>query len=223
MPISEQKILDKGYLALEAVMGDDYTPVEAARVSTDNGRKGEPADSKLLRFLIKNRHTSPFEMVEIRWEVVAPIFVARQWVRHRTANWNERSLRYTEEENPEFYFPNAWRLQDTKNKQGSSGILMGDDSLEMDRLLTEFTQLGMNAYNRAKELGVANEMARFFLPITYYTKFWWKNDLKNTMDFLREREADDSQLEIRKYANSMREQLEVDFPKCMNLYKEFYG
>ena len=100
---------------------------------------------------------------------------------------------------------------------------MGDDSLEMDRLLTEFTQLGMNAYNRAKELGVANEMARFFLPITYYTKFWWKNDLKNTMDFLREREADDSQLEIRKYANSMREQLEVDFPKCMNLYKEFYG
>ena len=218
MSISHTKILDKGYVSLEAVMGDDWTPVEAARVSTDKGSKGEDSDTRLTRFLLDNGHSSPFEMIEMRWEVVCPIFVAREWVRHRTANWNERSLRYTEVDNPEFYIPDIWRLQDEKNKQSSFGVLTGKEADDTTKRLIEWTDQGLEHYKHLKSIGVANEMARFFLPVTYYTKFWWKNDMKNTMHFLSLREEAGAQQEIREYAEAMHKMLSRQFPKLMRIY-----
>ena len=218
MSISRSEVLDHGYVSLEAVMGDDFTPVEAARVSTDQGRKGEEADEKLTKFLLRHGHTSPFEMVEMRWEVSCPLFVAREWVRHRTANWNERSLRYTAVDNPEFYHPTEWRLQSTKNKQSSEGVLDKARSAYISRKYWDHVLQGERLYKEMKSLNISNEFSRLALPIGYYTKFWWKNDMKNTMDFLRLREDEGAQQEIREYAEAMHNMLRLQFPKLMKIY-----
>ena len=218
----KRTLLDYGSLSLEEYMGHDYTPVEAARVSTDQGRKGEKEDNGLTRFLLREKHTSPFEMIEVRFEVEAPIFVARQWVRHRTANWNERSLRYTEELNPKVYHPTHWRAQDKKNKQSSlsEGSISSDTNTSLSERYTEWVQQGFDLYTGMKKEGVANEMARLALPVGYYTKFWWKNDMHNTMKFLYEREHPMAQYEIRVYANAMHDMLRTYFPNLMRIYDE---
>lgn len=212
-------VLDKGYIRLLDVLGDDDTPVKAARISYEEGTKGIEADDKLLRYLIKNRHTSPFEMVECVWEVKAPIFVARQWVRHRTANWNEVSARYSEVED-DFYTPARFRAQDEANKQGSVEGLRVPVQRHIEKLLGEVYTHTYETYEHLLELGVAREQARIVLPLATYTRWIWKNDMHNTMHFLDLRLDEHAQWEMRQYAEAMQVQLQEKLPRIMQAYAD---
>ena len=187
-------ILDHGCIELQQVMGDDLSIVNAARVSYLGDSKGPEKDKKLLFYLMKNKHTSPFEMVEFKFRVKCPLFVARQWMRHRTWSYNEVSRRYTDK-NIEFYIPDAWRAADSKNKQSSSGLVESHFSQ-----LTDLTDRALTYYKDAIENGVAKEQARLFLPLCTYTEFIAKVDAHNLMNFLRLRMSEHAQYEIRLYA-----------------------
>ena len=188
------QILDKGQLEIVDTMGDDISIVQAARVSTGSGSKGLESDRKLINYLMRNRHTSPFEHVEYKFYVKAPIFVARQWVRHRTANWNEVSGRYKEME-MEFYYPDKYRAQDTKNKQGSvDGEIVAAD------LVTDAVNECISAYESLINRGVSREQARIILPLNLYTEWFWKIDLHNLLHFLSLRCDSYAQWEIQQYA-----------------------
>ncbi len=206
---------DVGYIELLDIMGDDWEPVRAARVSHDQGLKGESQDTKLLNYLMVHGHTSPLEMVEVKFEVYAPLVVARQWVRHRTANWNEVSYRYTELDPPVFYKPAAWRAQDTKNKQGSDGLIENQE--EADNLYNAACEGAAMDYRALLDLGVSREMARMVLPVSVYTKWMWKNDLHNTLHFLKLRLGEGASWEIRQYAEGMLWLLEQKLPVLMGL------
>lgn len=199
-------LLDKGWIELQNVMGDDMTIVNAARVSQLGESKGAEADKKLLFYLMRHHHTSPFEMVEFRFRACAPLMVFWQWVRHRTWHVNAQSGRYTEFNENDFYTPgdDSWRKQSASNKQGSDGFLNQQDGFELtEAAITHFSQ-GYALYKDALSRGVAKEQARIFLPgfATYYT---WvlKVDAHNLMNFLRLRAAPDAQHEIRVYADAI--------------------
>jgi len=194
-------VLDKGWIELQDLMGDDRAIVNAARVSFLGESKGDERDKKLLFYLLKHRHTSPFEQVEFKFRVRAPLVTWWQWVRHRTWSMNAQSGRYTPFEENDFYVPERWRLQAADNKQASLGELTGPDADTLtDKLMAHYRQ-GFALYREALEAGVAREMARLFLPgfAVYYT---WvvKVDAHNLMHFLRLRMAPDAQYEIRAYA-----------------------
>lgn len=220
-------VLDQGYVTLMEVMGTDDTPVQAARVSMAKGLKGPRLDEKLETSLMRDRHTSPFEHVEVRFEVQAPIYVARQWVRHRTANWNEVSGRYIDLRELGMgsilwheILPGEWRIQDPKNKQGS----LPTDSLEQD--VASVTQKeaianSLTAYETLLELGVASEQARTVLPLAIYTRWWWKIDLHNLLHFLDLRADSHAQREIQVYAEAMIAQLEEVLPRAMRIWKQW--
>ena len=215
-----------GYISLLDVMGDDMRPVQAARVSYNAGLKGEEADTKLARYLLKNHHTTPFEMVELLWEVKLPIFVARQWVRHRTANINEFSMRYAdpaklnEDDKIEFYTPKEWRAQDTKNKQGSIEWREAAEGWDASTQLNYIYDQATSTYERMIKAGIAKELARIVLPVAAYTKWWWKNDLKNTLHFLSLRMDPHAQWEIRMYAETMYRMMKARLPILMGLWEE---
>lgn len=197
-------VLDKGFLELQDVMGDDLSIVNAARVSFLGESKGEDRDRKLLFYLMRNRHTSPFEMVEFKWRLRAPVVVFWQLVRHRTANINMQSGRYTPFEENDFYIPTEWRKQSNSNKQASDGTIDTEaDAALMAKLLAHYDQ-SYALYQEALEAGVAKEQARLFLPAfaVYYTAVW-KIDAHNLMHFLSLRMAADAQWEIRQYADAM--------------------
>lgn len=208
-------VLDKGWIELQDVMGDDLAIVNAARTSYLGESKGEVADKKLLFYLLKNRHTTPFEMVEFKFRVHAPLVTWWQWVRHRTWSFNAQSGRYTQFEETDYYLPgkDEWRLQSTENKQGSSGkldphwadgVYAGISGKELTQELEDYYKLGYLKYWRALKAGVAKEQARLFLPAfcLYYT---WvcKVDAHNLMHFLKLRMAKEAQYEIRAYANAI--------------------
>lgn len=197
-------VLDKGFLELQAVMGDDLSIVNAARVSFLGESKGPERDKKLLFYLMRNRHTSPFEMVEFKWRLRAPVVVFWQLVRHRTASINMQSGRYTPFEENDFYVPTEWRRQSKSNKQASDGVIAeADDAALMQKLLEHYEQ-SYALYQEALAAGVAKEQARLFLPAfaVYYTAVW-KIDAHNLMRFLSLRLAQDAQWEIRQYAAAM--------------------
>lgn len=195
------KVLDKGWIELQDVMGDDNAIVAAARASFLGESKGPEQDKRLLFYLMRHRHTTPFEMVEFKFRVRAPVIVWWQWVRHRTWSFNAQSGRYTPFEERDFYevAPDAWRLQAKDNKQASEGYL--EDAEWLSEALTEHYNAGYKLYNSALEAGIAREQARLFLAGfgVYYT---WvaKIDAHNLMHFLRLRMAPDAQYEIRQYA-----------------------
>lgn len=206
-------VLDKGWIELVDMMphpdsdvSGDLAIVNAARVSFLGESKGPDRDKKLLFFLLRNRHTSPFEMVEFKFRVRAPLVTWWQWVRHRTWSMNAQSGRYTPFRESDFYVPNVWRKQSKDNKQASEGAL---DALENDdltgKLLAHYDE-GYRLYTEALGKGVSKEMARLFLPgfSVYYT---WvaKIDAHNLMHFLRLRMARDAQYEIRVFAAAMHE------------------
>jgi thymidylate synthase (FAD) len=227
--VSNTEVLDHGYVKLQNIMGDDWTPVRAALVSIEEPLTGEVADTKLLRYLLTHKHTSPFEMVELQWEVKAPIFVARQWVRHRTANLNEFSMRYAEADrisedgNVEFYVPANVRGQSTSNRQASGPHLVGADAT-FNRIRYEQACLAsVEAYESLLRGGVSREQARAVLPLSTYTKFIWKNDLHNTLHFLDLRLGEGAQEEIRVYAEAMRDQMKEKLPVIMGLWEEIRG
>lgn len=202
----EIKVLDKGMIKVLDVMGDDGSIVDSARISYGKGTRSISDNRNLIRYLMMHKHTSPFEMCEIKLYVKAPIFVTRQWVRHRTANFNEYSARYSEMQN-EFYYPSHEMLQkqSQSNKQSSEGHFTTE---EYEQILGSMVQASENMYQeytKLLELGVARETARCLLPVNVYTQFYWKIDAHNLMHFLRLRCPENAQKEIREYASAIRD------------------
>ncbi len=206
-------VLDKGWIELVDLMphpntdiSGDLAIVNAARVSFMGDSKGPEKDKKLLFYLLRNQHTSPFEMVEFKFRCRAPLVTYWQWVRHRTWNANAQSGRYTPFEEDDFYVPEVWRKQAASNKQASEGEVDAETSADLTEKLIEHYQKGFELYTEALEAGVSKEMARLFLPgfSVYYT---WvlKVDAHNLMQFLRLRMAPDAQYEIRAYAKTIYE------------------
>ena len=207
-------VLDKGYVELLDFMPHpatgvpgDLAIVNAARVSFMGDSKGDEADEKLLRYLLKHQHTSPFEQVQFKFRVKAPLVTYWQWVRHRTFHFqsvNSQSGRYTPFDENEFYVPNAWRKQSADNKQGSDGYVDQDTTYVLNAMLEKLTAESYSFYEMALKQGVAKEQARLFLPAfgVYYT--WVISvDALNLMNFLKLRLADDAQYEIRAYAEAL--------------------
>jgi len=199
-------VLDKGYVELQALMGDDLAIINAARVSYLGESKGTDKDKKLLFYLLRNKHTSPFEMVEFKFRLRCPLVTWWQIVRHRTLSLNLQSGRYTPFEENDFYVPDVWRLQAKDNKQASEGTLTGPDGEALTHDLVEHYARSYALYEAALQKGVAREMARLFLPgfAVYYTGVI-KTDAHNLMHFLRLRTAGDAQYEIRVFADAIHE------------------
>jgi thymidylate synthase (FAD) len=204
-------VLDKGWIELVDLMphpsshvSGDLAIVNAARVSFLGESKGDEKDKKLLFYLLRNHHTSPFEMVEFKFRVRAPLVTWWQWVRHRTWNFNAQSGRYTPFEEDDCYIPAIWRKQAKDNKQASEGVVDDTDNASLTNALVQHYDEGFRLYQQALDSGVSREMARLFLPgfSVYYT---WvaKVDAHNLMHFLHLRMASDAQYEIRVYAEAI--------------------
>jgi thymidylate synthase (FAD) len=212
-------VLDHGFVRYIDHHGSDGRIVEAARISYRSPSKGEDADKKLIHYLYKNRHTSPFEMVKVTLNIKMPIFVMRQYVRHRMQNLNEVSARYTELPN-EFYLPEKWRLQDTGNKQGS----VATDALDHAAVRYRVKMACKNSYDTYQILlsqGVAREMARMVLPVNIYTEIYACWDLKNLLHFITLREDAHAQAEIQDYGRAIKSILVELFPWTMEAYEKF--
>jgi len=195
------KVLDKGFVCLVDYMGGDARIAEAARVSYNSGKTIRD-DTKLIEYLYKNGHTSPFEQVVFLFHIKMPLFVARQWVRHRTARLNEISSRYSVMKE-EFYLPTLsdLRVQDSKNKQASSDIPLSEkDAEEVQKMLSSTQEAIYKDYTHFIGKKLAREMARINLPLSLYTELYWQIDLHNLFNFLYLRLSSHAQKEIREYA-----------------------
>jgi thymidylate synthase (FAD) len=212
------KVLDHGFVVLKETMGTDATIAESARVSYGQGTKSVSGDRNLIRYLMRHQHTSPFEMAEARFLVKVPVFVWRQWIRHRTANVNELSGRYSELPD-EYFVPEQWRSQSVTNKQG------GEEPMEYDRwdtgagLHTE--DLAFLEYRSRLEAGVSRELARTCLPVSHYTMAYWKCDLHNMFHFLKLRMHAHAQVEIRVYADAIYNLLSQKFPIAFEAFNDY--
>ena len=198
------QVLDDGFVELVDCMGEDAAIVQAARVSYGAGTKTISQDRGLIRYLMRHRHTSPFEMCEIKLHVRCPMDCWRQWIRHRTANVNEYSTRYSlaidaAQSTP----PGAWRLQAQNNRQGSEGGLTAEEGQRLSEQEAQVIAAAREAYRRRLEAGVAREQARKDLPLSTYTEAYWKIDLHNLLHFLALRMDAHSQFEIRQYAEAI--------------------
>lgn len=199
-------VLDKGWVELQDLMGDDNAIVAAARTSFLGESKGSDKDKKLLFYLLRHRHTTPFEMVEFKFRVRAPVVTWWQWVRHRTFSFNAQSGRYTPFEEDDFYVvqPDAWRRQSPSNKQASEGLM--EEAGWLSEALQGHYEEGYRLYQQALEAGVAREQARLFLAGFGVYYIWVaKIDAHNLMHFLKLRMAPDAQYEIRAYAQAIYE------------------
>ncbi len=215
----EFKVGRYGYVKLLDWMGDDHAVVAAARVSYERGNRQVKDDEQLIDYLLSHEHTTPFEMVETKWEVKLPIFVARQWIRHRTASVNELSARYSVMDD-EFGFPEELRFQDDKNKQGSTEELSYDKSEHLLDLFQDSADEAYRLYEVAMGQGVGREQARTVLPVAIMTKWVWKIDLKNLFHFLNLRTDSHAQKEIRDYADIMSRIVEERVPLCFAAFVE---
>lgn len=218
-------VLGNGYVRYIDHLGDDLRIVETARISYKSPSKGEDADKKLLFYLFKNRHTSPFEACNITFNIKMPIFCMRQFVRHRTFRLNEWSGRYSELAD-EFYRPAKWRVQDTKNKQGSlaSGTLVDSQQWhdENDGIAESVFKYAYHEYQHLLDRGVAKELARVVLPVSLYTEIYINTDIHNLIHFLNLRQDAHAQLEMREIANAMEIIFKDLYPWCAearNRYK----
>lgn len=201
-------VLDHGLVRVIDYMGDDGAIVQAARVSYGRGTKAVSNDEGLIRYLMRHWHSTPFEMCEVKFHVKLPVFVARQWIRHRTANVNEYSARYSILDR-EFYIPAPEQLaaQSTVNNQGRGEVLSGDEAQRVLDLLREDATRAYDHYedmlSQDGQQGLARELARMNLPANVYTQWYWKTDLHNLFHFLRLRADKHAQYEIRVYAEAM--------------------
>jgi len=210
------KVLDHGFVRVIDYMGDDSSIVQAARVSYGKGTKKLNQDKNLINYLISHRHSTPFEMNEIKFHIKLPIFVARQWIRHRTANVNEYSARYSILDK-EFYIPKSKDLkpQSQINNQGRSGKLSAEEVDLYSNIIKDNSQKGFDNYSTllnedeygntldTNKRGLARELSRMTLPLNAYTQWYWKIDLHNLMHFLSLRFDAHAQYEIRVYADVM--------------------
>ncbi|MCA8879207.1 MAG: FAD-dependent thymidylate synthase [Rhodobacteraceae bacterium] len=201
-------VLDHGFVRVVDYMGDDAAIVQAARVSYGAGTRHSRDDEGLIRYLMRHWHSTPFEMCEIKLHVKLPVFVARQWIRHRTANVNEYSARYSILDR-EFYIPAPEHLaaQSTVNNQGRGAVLEGDEAARVLEILKSDSTRAYDHYeamlNQDGQQGLARELARMNLPANIYTQWYWKVDLHNLFHFLRLRADAHAQYEIRVYAETI--------------------
>lgn len=215
-------VLDHGFVRLVDSMGNDLSVSRAARVSyNEEWRAGEDegSDTKLIKYLKKNKHHTPFESVTFTFEVKAPIFVFRQWHRHRTWTYNELSARYREL--PEEVYMPDFRAQSKINKQGSDGMIDEIDAKELERQFRATYEDAFRRYKEALNLGVAKEIARCILPVATYSHMFATVNLLNLMRFLSLRDHSHAQYEIRVYAEAMRELAKTVAPVCIAAWEEF--
>ena len=227
-------ILDHGFIRVIDYMGDDTSIVQAARVSYGKGTKKVSTDSGLIKYLMRHWHSTPFEMCEIKYHVKLPIFIARQWIRHRTANVNEYSARYSILDK-EFYLPEANHLaaQSKNNRQGRGDILQGEQAKKVLDLLKGDAERTYDNYEKMlnerydgsiideNQDGLARELARMNLTLGTYTQWYWKTDLLNLMNFLRLRADHHAQYEIRAYADAMLDTLKKWVPITYDAFLDY--
>ena len=227
-------VLDHGFVRVVDYMGDDGAVVQAARVSYGRGTRAANEDRGLIRYLMRHRHSTPFEMCEIKYHVKLPIFVARQWIRHRTANVNEYSARYSILDR-EFYLPAPAQLaaQSSVNRQGRGDVLQGEEAARVLDLLREDATRNYDHYiemlNEDEQgnavdpgrQGLARELARMNLTLNAYTQWYWKTDLHNLLHFLSLRADAHAQYEIRVYADAMLRTVDAWVPECAAAFRDY--
>ena len=224
-------VLDKGYIEVVDVLGDDLTPVNAARVSFGGrSKRFSHKDRRLSKFLIKNKHFSPFRHQHVMMIIKAPEFVMRQWYKHvvgieTTSNhptkdhaWNEISGRYVEYE--DFYIPDNYRAQSDDNKQASDGVV--DDQEGALALWKKSQSTAIKCYREMLDMGMAKEQARSILPLTVYTQVWWTASFQSIMNFIELRDEPTAQVEIQEYARALKKIMLDVFPETTELWEEVY-
>ena len=227
-------VLDHGFVRVVDYMGDDTSIVQSARVSYGKGTKKVSTDSGLIKYLMRHRHSTPFEMCEIKYHVKLPIFVARQWIRHRTANVNEYSARYSILDK-EFYLPTKENLaaQSKNNRQGRGDLINDKQADDILKILKEDAEKNYNDYEtmlnerydgtiiNENQKGLARELARMNLTLNTYTQWYWKTDLLNLLNFLSLRADDHAQYEIRAYADVMIDSLKRWVPITYEAFMDY--
>jgi len=227
-------VLDHGFVRVIDYMGDDAAVVQSARVSYGRGTKAANEDRGLIRYLMRHRHSTPFEMCEIKYHIKLPIFIARQWIRHRTANVNEYSARYSVLDR-EFYIPAPEQLaaQSAMNRQGRGDVLQGEEAARVLRLLRDdatrcydhyidmLNEDEQGAPLDAERSGLARELARMNLTLNTYTQWYWKIDLHNLLHFLSLRADAHAQYEIRVYAQAMLETVKAWVPLSYEAFADY--
>lgn len=230
---TKHPVLDHGFIRIIDYMGDDAAIVQAARVSYGRGTKKVSEDRALIRYLMRHWHSTPFEMCEIKLHVKLPIFVARQWVRHRTANINEYSARYSILDR-EFYTPSPDQLasQTTTNRQGRGAVLDEEQAAHVLDLLRDDAERSYATYRRllndpddpdhdAGRTGLTRELARIGLSLSTYTQWYWKTDLHNLFGFLRLRADPHAQFEIRAYAECIKDIVRQWVPTSYEAFEDY--
>ena len=227
-------VLDHGFVRVIDYMGDDAAVVQAARVSYGRGTRRTSEDAGLIRYLMRHRHSTPFEMCEIKYHVKLPIFVARQWIRHRTANVNEYSARYSILDR-EFYIPAPEHLaaQSASNRQGRGAVLEGAEAADVldvlrqdasrcyDHYVDMLNEEPDGATRDPQRRGLARELARMNLTLNTYTQWYWKTDLHNLLNFLSLRADPHAQYEIRAYADAMAETVRAWVPLTWEAFRDY--
>ena len=227
-------VLDHGFVRVVDYMGDDTSIVQSARVSYGKGTKKVSTDSGLIKYLMRHRHSTPFEMCEIKYHIKLPIFIARQWIRHRTANVNEYSARYSIMDK-EFYVPSKENLaaQSTNNRQGRGNLINGTQADDILKILKEDAERNYHHYEEMlnekydgsiideKKQGLARELARMNLTLNSYTQWYWKTDLLNLLNFLALRADSHAQFEIREYANAMMDTVKKWVPTTYDAFVDY--
>ncbi|KJV97405.1 FAD-dependent thymidylate synthase [Orientia tsutsugamushi] len=232
---NEIKVLDHGFIRVVDYMGDDFSVVQAARVSYGRGTKQLSQDRGLIRYLMRHRHTTPFEMCDIKFHIKLPIFVARQWIRHRTASINEYSARYSILAK-EFYLPRNEDItpQSKSNKQGRSEEVISEQwSMRVLEILKSDAERCYQHYEEMlnedseghivnpENIGIARELARINLPLNYYTEWYWKVNLHNLLHFLSLRGSKHAQYEIRAYAKKMIDIVKLWVPYSFEAFEDY--
>lgn len=223
------EVLDKGYVRLVDKLGSDLSIVNAARVSYDKeSAEFQDRDIKLIEFLLREGHTSPFRHAALTFEAYAPLMVARQWWKYAVASthiddqngWNESSRRYITEKE-EFYMPSEWRSKPENSKQGSGPALDACTADNLTKELIDFIDYGQALYNKALDQNVAPEQARLFLPAYgMYVRWRWTVSLQGVLTFLDQRIPHDAQVEIQEYAKAVRELTNQAFPRILEIYNK---
>ena len=227
-------VLDKGFIEVVDSLGDDLTVVNSARVSFGKRKeKWDKSDERLVRYLAKHKHYSPFRHLQVQFHIKAPEFVMRQWYKHvvgieTTSNsstkdhaWNEISGRYVEYD--EFYEPTIYRKQSDDNKQASEGEFDGDDEVAVKANWKQAHNMTLMAYKNLVKMGMAKEQARCRLPLTLYTEVYWTASFQAVMNFIELRNERTAQIEIQEYAKVMLKQMKEVFPKTTELWSDAHG
>ncbi len=228
------EVLDKGFVEVVDSLGNDLTVVNSARVSFGKRKeKFDKSDERLVRYLAKYKHYSPFRHLQVQFHIKAPEFVMRQWYKHvvgieTTSNssakdhaWNEISGRYVPVE--DFYYPSVWRKQSEDNKQASEGVLDDLQQKRMSSVYNEYMRQVEMAYDRMIDAGMAKEQARIILPLSQYTEVYWTASFQAVMNFIELRNEKTSQIEIQDYARVLLEHMNEVFPMTTKLWSEAHG